>query len=397
MTETPAVPLAMRRAASCPFDPTEELHRLRAERPIARQPLPAGGFAWLIIGHPEAREVLGDPRFSNSQHRPGALRQHEEPVEMPPIPLIMSDPPEHTRLRRMLTGEFTVRRMNRLRPRIESIINGFLDDIERAGPPADLVPAFALPVPSLVICELLGVPYEDREDFQRRSSTFLDNAQPPERITQVFTEMLEYMSGLVARNRSAPGEDLLGMLVREHGDELSDEDLAGIGNLLLIAGHETTANMLGLGTLLLLRHPAQLAALRDSPETVNQAVEELLRYLSVVNFGAMRTATEDVTIAGQPIKAGERVIVALPAANRDAALCEDPDRFDIGRPTAPHIAFGHGIHHCLGAPLARMEMRIAYSALLRRLPDLRLAVPFEDIPFRMMSTVYGVRELPVTW
>jgi cytochrome P450 len=271
--------------------------------------------------------------------------------------------------------------------------------MEQAGPPTDLVAAFALPVPSLVICELLGVPYADREQFQRLSSRSLDFSIPEEQQKQAYMDMLGYMATLVARQRRAPDEAMLGMLVREHGDDLTDAELTGIGNLLLFAGHETTANMVGLGTLLLLEHPEQLALLRDdpAPETVVRAVEELLRYLTVVNHGVTRTATEDVVLGRQRIKAGEHVMVSLPTANRDETVFQEPDRLNLTRKPEPHVAFGHGIHHCLGAPLARMEMRIAFPALLRRFPRLRLAVPVEKLRFREVSLVYGVNELPVAW
>jgi hypothetical protein len=271
----------------------------------------------------------------------------QQPGELPDF-----DPPEHTRLRRMLTPEFTVRRINRLRPWIEEIVTRHLEAMEQAGPPTDLVAAFALPVPSLVICELLGVPYADREQFQRLSSRSLDFSIPEEQQKQAYMDMLGYMATLVARQRRAPDEAMLGMLVREHGDDLTDAELTGIGNLLLFAGHETTANMVGLGTLLLLEHPEQLALLRDdpAPETVERAVEELLRYLTVVNHGVTRTATEDVVLGRQRIKAGEHVMVSLPTANRDETVFQEPDRLNLTRKPEPHVAFGHGIHHCLGAP-----------------------------------------------
>jgi cytochrome P450 len=215
--------------------------------------------------------------------------------------------------------------------------------------------------------------------------------------TAAAEESREYMATLVRRQRAHPGEDLLGRLVREHGDELLDEELVGLGALLLLAGHETTANMLGLGTLLLLRHPDQLAQLRDDPAIVDQAVEELIRYLTVVSSPLVRTALEDVIIGGQLIKAGDAIICSLALANRDQALGESVNVFDVTRKYTTHVAFGHGIHHCLGAPLARLEMRIAFPALARRFPTLRVAVPPEEIPFRVGSFVYGVEALPVTW
>jgi cytochrome P450 len=267
--------------------------------------------------------------------------------------------------------------------------------MERTGPPADLVSDFALPVPSLVICELLGVPYADRSEFQERSTRLLDLSVPAEERIRVGRESRAYMSDLVKGAQADPGEDMLGMLVREHGDELSFDELCGIASLLLIAGHETTANMLGLGTLALLRHPEQLALLRNEPERVDAAVEELLRWLSIVHSGTGKITTTDVEIAGQKIAAGEFVMCALPAANRDPELLSEPDKLDITRGAMGHLAFGHGIHHCLGAPLARMEMRIAFPALLQRFPGLRTT----DVEpgFRSFNVIYGLTSLPIAW
>jgi cytochrome P450 len=407
MTETPVMPVHRRRNQ---FDPDPALARLRARAPVTRienplLPLPESASAWLVTGYEEIRQVLGDSEgFSNAvpgmpPRLPAGNGTNPAPAAAPPAapPLLGTDPPEHTRLRRMLTGEFTVKRMRRLQPRIEAIVAAHLDAMERSGPPADLVQSFALPVPSLVICELLGVPYADRAEFQRRSRLRLDMANPLGERMAAAAESQGYMAELCARQRSEPGEDLLGMLVREHGGELTDSELAGIGDLLLLAGHETTASMLGLGTALLLQNPGQLAVLRDQPGAVDAAVEELLRYLTIVHSGMPRTARTDVVIGSQLIRAGDRVICSLPAANRDGALGPDMDRLDLTREPTSHVAFGHGIHHCLGAPLARMEMRTAFPALLRRFPALRLAVPLEEVPFRAFSVVYGVQSLPVAW
>ena len=321
----------------------------------------------------------------------------EEHAQLSAGNLLGMDPPDHSRLRRMLTPEFTVRRMRRLEPRIAEIVDAALDDLENAGKPADLVPHFALPVPSLVICELLGVPYADRAEFQHRSSRQLDMSLPIEERLALGREGRAYMTSLVERAQADPGEDMLGMLVREHGDDLSTAELVGIASLLLIAGHETTSNMLGLGTLALLRHPEQLAAVRDDPSQVEPAVEELLRWLSIVHSGMPRTTTTEVEIAGQTIPAGQLLVLALPAANRDPALVVEPDRLDISRGAPGHVAFGHGVHHCLGAPLARMEMRLAFPALLRRFPHLALDEELTDVPFRELNLIYGAESLKVRW
>jgi cytochrome P450 len=401
MTDTPVVmPLHMRRER---FDPVEELGRLRDGDAVRRVDTALGMSAYLVTRYDDVREVLSDSdRFSNAGRRSFALpggRQFtsEELAQMRAGQLLAYDPPEHTRLRRMLTPEFTVRRMRRLEPRITEIVEQHLDALERAGAPADLVAGFALPIPSLVICELLGVPYEDRAEFQHRTGRQLDVSIPVEERLVLAREGRGYMERLVARAQAAPGEDMLGMLVREHGDDLSTDELIGIAGLLLVAGHETTSNMLGLGTLALLRHPEQLALVRDDPAMVDPAVEELLRWLSIVHSGIPRTTTTEVEIAGHTIPAGELVVCALPAANRDAALIDDPDRLDVTRGAPGHVAFGHGVHHCLGAPLARMEMRIAFPALLRRFPRLTLAVPYDEVDFRSYHVVYGLHTLPVTW
>jgi cytochrome P450 len=287
--------------------------------------------------------------------------------------------------------------MRRLEPRIIEIVDDHLDAMEKAGPPSDLVADFALPIPSLVICELLGVPYADRADFQARTSRLLDISLPMEERQAVGQESRAYMADLVARAQAEPGDDMLGMLVREHGDDLTTDELIGIAGLLLIAGHETTSNMLGLGTLALLQHPDQLALVRDDPAAVAPAVEELLRFLGIVHSGIPRTTTQDVEVGGVAIPADSLVILALATANRDPRFVDGGDHLDITRDAAGHVAFGHGVHHCLGAPLARMEMRVAFPALLRRFPGLALAVPFDEVPFRAFHFIYGLQSLPVTW
>jgi cytochrome P450 len=399
MTQISPMPLHMQRVG---FDPVDELARVRADEGVTRVVTPFGMHAFLVTRYEDIREVLSDPaRFSNAQTDFPLAEQlqlsQDEVARRRAGQLLALDPPQHTRLRRMLTPEFTVRRIRRLAPRIEEIVESHLDDLEREGPPADLVSRFALPIPSLVICELLGVPYSERAQFQQRTSRQLDLSVPLEERVVLQRESREFMQEQVARAKAAPGDDMLGMLVREHGDELTNDELVGIGLLLLIAGHETTANMLGLGTLALLCHPEQLALVRDDPASVEPAVEELLRWLSIVPAGILRTTTTEVTLAGHTIPAGSLVAASLLAANRDQALVEDPDRLDITRGALGHLAFGHGVHHCLGAPLARMEMTAAFPALLRRFPRLALAVPFEEIGFRPHHFIYGLQSLPVTW
>ncbi|GLZ55241.1 cytochrome P450 [Actinomycetospora sp. NBRC 106378] len=382
------LPLHMQRDR---YDPPVRMAELRERPGLEAITTPLGLRAHLATRYEDVREVLGDAeRFSSAgmPALPGA-----EPDQRVGN-LLALDPPDHTRLRRLLTGEFTVRRIRRLQPRIEQIVTEHLDAMEQAGPPADLVERFALPIPSLVICELLGVPYADRGDFHRRAAIQLDLTRPLAERGAIAAESRAYMGTLVDRATADPGEDLLGMLVREHGGELSRAELIGVASLLLIAGHETTANMLALGTLALLEHPDQATALREDPTVTAPAVEELMRFLSVVHSGMPRRVTRDTEVGGTPLRAGEFVVVSLPAADRDRALVEDPERLDVGRAAAPHVAFGHGVHHCLGAPLARMEMATAFPALLRRFPSLAVAGEPE---FRSAAVVYGLRHLPVTW
>ncbi|MFC4944454.1 cytochrome P450 [Pseudonocardia sp. GCM10023141] len=392
MTQVQQLPIHMQRNG---FDPAPELGMLRERPGIAGVKTPLGLSAWLVTRYADVREVLADAATFASGIRPAGL-----PGLAPggnEGSLLASDPPEHTRLRKLLSSEFTVRQVRRLEPRITAIVDEHLDAMEQAGPPADLVASFALPVPSLVICELLGVPYADRAAFQSRAGRQLDISLGIEERMKAGAESRAYMTELVARTRLEPGEDLLGMLVREHGHDLTTGELVGIAGLLLIAGHETTANTLGLGTLALLRNPEQLALMRDRPDLTETAVDEVLRYLSVVHSGMPRVATVDTEIAGQPIAAGDIVVVSLPAANRDTALGDHLEELDLTRAVTRHVAFGHGVHHCIGAPLARTELRIAFPALLRRFPGLALHDPNAEIDFRSYNVVYGVRSLPVTW
>ncbi|NAS20635.1 cytochrome P450 [Herbidospora sp. NEAU-GS84] len=386
------LPLHMRRQG---FDPDPGLAAARAEPGLTKVPTPYGRDAWLVTRYDDVRDVLRNAELFSYGHGINIPPMSEEQARrLKAGALLMLDPPDHTRLRRMLTPEFTMRRIRRLEPRVREIVADHLDAMERAGAPADLVADFATPIPSLVICELLGVPYADRADFQARSTTLLDFNQPPEARGQAQMASAAYMGELVARARVEPGDDLLGMLVRDQGDAVTDAELVGLGGLLLIAGHETTASMIGLGTLALLRHPDQLALVREDPEKVDGMVEELLRWLTIIHSGAIKVAAADTEIGGVPIAKGDAVVVSLPAANRDPALTENPDAFDVTRRDLPHVAFGYGAHHCIGAPLARMEMRIAFPALFDRFPGLREA---GEPAFRSFNVVYGLSSFPVAW
>jgi cytochrome P450 len=285
--------------------------------------------------------------------------------------------------------------MRALEPRIAEITAERLDAMASSGPPADLVADFALPIPSLVICELLGVPYADHPFFQQQTTVIVDLDSSVEQAGAAVRELAGYLHDLVRHKRAEPTDDLLGGLLTD--TDLTDAELTNIALLLLVAGHETTANMLALGTFALLEHPEQLAAFRADPARTDTAVEELLRYLSILHLGLTRIVTEDVEIGGVELAAGSTVLLSIPEANRDEQHWPDPARLDLARPRGAHLAFGHGIHQCLGQQLARVEMRVGYTELLARLPGLRLAVPAAEVPLRTDMVVFGVHELPVAW
>ncbi|MEV4068148.1 cytochrome P450 [Nonomuraea fuscirosea] len=390
--------LLVQHAEACPFDPPEELARLRAERPVAPMTYPDGHEGWLVTEHALVREVLADPRFSHRAELvhfplPGASL-NAEPQPAPPGAFTAMDPPEHTRYRQLLTGQFTVRRMRRWTTRIEEIAAELLTAMERHGPPVDLVETFSGPLPGLVICELLGVPAGDQDEFVRAMSVLGRLDVPAGEKAAAFGRMQALMLDLIRAKRERPTDDLLGGLVS--GGDLTDDELAVIGGVLTGAGFDTTANMIATGVFALLSHPGQLAELRSDPALAGNAVEELLRYLSIIP-ATVRAALEDVELGGTLIKAGQSVTVSVPAANRDPKHFPDPGTLDLHRPTSAHVAFGHGIHQCLGQQLARVEMQVAIPALLDRFPSLRLAVPPEEIPMREDMLIYGVHRLPVMW
>ncbi|MFD0164825.1 cytochrome P450 [Streptomyces decoyicus] len=383
---------------TCPFDPPQEYRTLREEAPITPVTFPDGTNGWLVTRHADVRAVLSDQRFGANRRPARAAALPAGTPLPPPSPgmFIMMDAPEHTRIRRLLTGQFTVRRMRQLAPAVERIVAEHLDAMASAEQPVDLVQAFALPIPSLVICELLGVPYEDRADFQRNSSTMLRLDASQEEVQQAHLAMNRHIHELVLAKRARPTDDILSGLVQE--GSLTDEEMAGVGALLLLAGHETTANMIALGTMCLLGNPGQLAALRADASLWDNAVEELLRYLTIIQFGLRRVVREDLELDGHHIEAGTTVLASLTSGNRDAEqFTGDPDQLDVRRQYSPHLAFGHGVHQCIGQQLARVEMKAALSALLDRFPTLRLAVPADQVPMRDDMIIYGVHALPVTW
>ncbi|MFE7312735.1 cytochrome P450 [Streptomyces sp. NPDC057555] len=385
------------RAPGCPFDPAPGITEAARTAPLTKATLWDGSSCWLVTGHQDVRTVLGDPRFSADALRPGfpfLSAGGREVVGSRPT-FIRMDDPQHARLRRMLTADFMVKKVEAMRPEVQRLADGLLDRMTSGRTSADLVTEFALPLPSLVICLLLGVPYEDHAFFQERSGILLSLRSTSAEVRAAQDELLAYLTGLARAKREKPDDAIVSRLVAR--GELSDEEIATMGRLLLVAGHETTANMTALSTLALLRTPDQLARLRAEPALIKGAVEELLRYLTIVHNGVPRIATEDVVLGDRTIRAGEGLLCMINSANRDAEVFPDGDALDVTRDARRHVAFGFGVHQCLGQPLARVELQIAVETLIRRLPDLRLAVPYEEIPFRGDMAIYGVHSLPVAW
>jgi cytochrome P450 len=384
-------------------DPYSAHARLRAQRPVTPVIMPGGAGVWLITGYAEARAALADPRMS--KRMPG---WHPEPgsvIATMDLHMLNSDPPDHGRLRRLVNKAFTVRQVERLRPRITAITAGLLDsmaDQEVQGdqgfqPEVDLLASFAFPLPITVICELLGVPPADRDDFRAWSATIVSDTPAPEVFQAHATAMARYFMALLAAKRQQPGDDLLSALLaaRDDEDKLSENELVSMAFLLLVAGHETTVNLIASGMLALLLNPAELARLRADPALIAGAVEELLRYVNPVSNATFRCATEPVELGGVRIGRGDPVLVSLSGANRDPARFGDPDQLDLGRDSSGHLAFGHGIHYCLGAPLARLEAGIAISGLLARFGSISLAVPAASLRWRPSTLIHGLESLPV--
>lgn len=388
-----------------PFDPAPELARLRERRPLCRLRYPDGHLGWLVTSHALARAVLVDPRFSmRPPRRPvgDAARDVavlEADVDSPGRSgeLMGLDPPDHTRIRRALAVHFTAGRAEERRPQVERVVAGRLDAMERAGPPVDFVELFGQPVPSLVVCDLLGVPHADRERFERPTAVMDDPLASARDKIAASREFTDYARAVIEQKRAKPGGDLLSALVAR--GELTDDELLGVTSQVFIAGHETTPKMLALGTFALLWDRSRWEALRADPASVDGAVEELLRYLTIVQVGAFtRTAREDVELGGATIRAGEGVTVSLSAADRDPRRFADPDRLDLWRVARGHLAFGYGRHVCLGQHLARLELQVGLAGLLARFPALRLAVPAEEVRVHGGERfLHGVHELPVAW
>ncbi len=378
-------------------DPVSRIAELRRSGPLYRLPVPFVDFrVWLLTGHEEARSVLtARDRYSTDIRH---LFSGDGPATSDDIGgLGFTDPPVHTRLRKIVTPEFTMRRLARLTPIIETIVDEHLDQMETLGSPVDLAKHLAFPVPFQTICALLGLDYEDRDAFAKLGSARFDATMGGAAFGAVSMQRT-FLFDAVARQREAPGPGLLGQIIREQGDDISDVDLAGLADGIFTGGFETTAGMIALGTIVLLRDPEHATLMRDgTPEQVDRVVDELLRYLSVVQVAFPRFAKQDMELFGQHIRKGDVLLASLSGANRDpAAFGDQPDGFDPFRvPAIAHLAFGHGIHRCIGAELAKMELRVALPRLLRRFPDLALAKPEEELSFRQLSFVYGVEELPV--
>lgn len=401
-SDGPEYPMA--RAAGCPFAPPPEVMELAQARPLSRVKIWDGSTPWLITGYEVARSLFSDSRVSVDDRRPGFPHWNEgmlSTVHKRPRSVFTSDAEEHTRFRRMLSKPFTFKRVEGLRPAIQQITDDSIDTLLAGPKPGEIVNTIALPVPSLVISQLLGVPYEDAEMFQHHANVGLARYAAAEDTMKGAMSLHKYLAQLVEAKMESPAEDAVSDLAeRVKAGELSVKEAAQLGTGLLIAGHETTANMIGLGVLALLAHPDQAAVLRetDDAKVIANAVEELLRYLSIIQNGQRRVAAEDIDIAGETIRAGDGIIIDNAPANWDAKEFSEPDRLYLHRSGAgQHVAFGYGRHQCVGQQLARAELQIVFHTLLRRVPTLELAVPIEDVPLKHDRLAYGVYELPVTW
>ena len=383
-----------------PLDPPPQYRVLGAEHPGFQVRTPRGDTAWVVTRHEDVRAVLTDRAFSSDPRTPGFPTYVTGDVPPPAGFFMQADPPDHGRLRRSVTREFLINQMEALRPAMRRILDRLVDDLTADGAEsADLVRHFALPMAAMTICEILGVPFEDHVLFVSLTDTVLDRTTPPEEAVKAAVELMGYFDRLVTAKEAQPSEDMFGrMVTRSAEGGLNHEELVGMAALLLLAGYDTMAQMIGIGTVTLFEHPGQLDELKQDPTLLPGTVEELLRYLSINHAGLPRAATEDVVVGGQRIRAGDGVLVMLNAANRDESVFEHADTFDIHRENnGRHVAFGHGFHKCVGATLARVELTEVFGGLFERLPGLRPVKPIEELPFRHDMVLYGVRELPVAW
>jgi cytochrome P450 len=387
----------------CPFHPPEEYKQFQRQPGGTKVTLWDGSTAWLFTRYEDVRAVLSDNRFSGNPTLPGfpSLSASRDAVLEAEPAFIRMDPPEHTRHRRMLTKEFMIKRITEQRVRVQQIFDELLDELIRKGPPSDLVKDLFLPLTSKVIADMLDVPYEDHEFFQEQSSLRVQLDVEPNVPKEASRKILDYLDRLITAREKNPEEknDLLSRLIVEQVQpgHLTHRELVVMTDLLLMAGHETTANQMALGVYSLLTNPDQLKLLRENPDLTKNAVEEMLRFHSIVQFNAFRVALEDVDVNGQLVRKGEGVMAQINAANRDPAAFENPDAFDITQKADHHVAFSFGVHQCLGQPLARAELQTVFSTIFERLPNLRLAVPAEEIVAKEDHFVFGLDALPVTW
>jgi len=389
-------------ASPVPYDPGPELRDTMAKCPVNKVRLPDDSTAWLVTGFSETREVFIDARYSRALvFAPGRPLYGVETTLRGSLTAM--DPPEHSRFRKLVARAFTDKRIEALRPAVAGIVDDLIDNLLAGPRPADLSHEFSLMLPASVICLLLGVPITDVDKFHAWSNAiFADWSRSQEEIGQAFAEMTAYMAALIARKRAEPGEDLISVLInaRDADGKLTESELVQFPLQLLAAGHETTANSINMSFVALSEHPEELARLRANPELIPAAVEELLRYVRIAGSGFVplsRVTREEVCLGGVTIPAGETVLPAFFAANRDPAAFDHPDRLDVGNPPKTHLAFGAGAHHCLGAQLARMELQEAFRGLLTRLPGLRMTIPMSQLEFRDGQAIASMRELPVTW
>jgi cytochrome P450 len=382
-------------------DPHPGYARLREHSPVHLMRMPSGLPVWLVTRYADVRQGLNDPRLSKDENRRASLSALRFPADVEARMnhhMLNADPPDHTRMRKLVSAAFTARRVEALRPRIQEITDTLLDAMTAAGE-TDLIDAFAFPLPIQVICELLGVPLDDRDEFRDWSNTIIAGTLAGDRLQPAAQAMVGYLDALLDRKRADPTDDLLSALiaVRDGGDRLTEGELSSMVFLLLVAGHETTVNLIGNAVHTLLTHPEALAALRADPTLLPGAIEEFLRYEAPVETATFRITTEPVEIAGVTVPENQVVLLSLLAANRDPDRFSDAEVFDLSRADGQHVAFGHGIHHCLGAPLARLEGQIAIGSLLARFPNLELAVPADQLAWRPGVLLRGLEHLPVRY
>ncbi|USS44406.1 cytochrome P450 (plasmid) [Burkholderia glumae] len=397
MTDTILPDLPTRR--TCPFDPPPEYRTFRAECPVARVRTPRGDEAWIVTRREDIRAVLTDRRFSSDPTLPGFPTYLTGDIAPPPGFFLLMDSPDHHRLRSVVVDEFKGSKLDALRPLMERVVVRNLDQLAAMTPSVDLIGAFALPVAAQIICEMLGVPYEDHGFVQDRTDTILDRSRAPADQERAVVDLMAYFDRVVSTKEAAPGDDVIGRLIRDPDryQRIDHRELVGLAALLLLSAYDTMAQVIGLGTVVLLEHRDQLAEFMADPSLSDNFVDELVRYLSVNHAGLPRVATDDVQVGGRLVRRGEGVIVMVNSGNRDESVYQDPDRFDIHRRAKEHVGFGHGLHKCIGAHFARAELAIVFRRLFERLPTLAVAAPVDSLPFRHDMVLYGLKQLPVTW